>query len=246
MKYPFPGMNPYLENPDLWSEVHHRLITAIAIAISPTLRPKYRVAIEKRTYRMSNEDAILIGIPDLAILSAKQKEQQLNSNKTAIATLPTDTANKSITVTLPLPLEIKEGYLEIREVSTGKVITVVEVLSPTNKRTKAGRKSYLDKREKILQSDTNLVEIDLIRNGDQMPIITNIPDTDYRILVVRSDCLPSAQLFAFSVREAIPNSTIPLAQQEQEIELNLQNLILEIYEQAGFDLTLPEFLTTSQ
>ncbi len=235
MKYPFPGMNPYLENPDLWSEVHHRLITAIAIAISPFLRPKYRVAIEKRTYRMSTEDAILIGIPDLAILSAKQKS---NSSTTAIATLPSDTENKSIIVTLPLPLEIKEGYLEIREVSTGKVITVVEVLSPTNKRTKSGRKSYLEKREKILQSNTNLVEIDLIRNGDKMPILTNISDTDYRILIVRSHHLPSAQLFAFTVREAIPNLTIPLEQQEQEIELNLQNLLLEIYEQAGFDLTL--------
>ncbi|BAY91185.1 MULTISPECIES: DUF4058 family protein [unclassified Tolypothrix] len=78
MKYPFLGMNPYLENPDLWSEVHHRLITAIAIAISPPLRPKYRVAIEKRTYRMNTEDAILIGIPDLAILSAKQQEQKSN------------------------------------------------------------------------------------------------------------------------------------------------------------------------
>ncbi|MBD2437795.1 DUF4058 family protein [Nostoc sp. FACHB-110] len=237
MQYPFPGMNPYLENPDLWSEVHHRLITAIAIAISPPLRPKYRVAIEKRTYRMNTEDAILIGIPDVAILSAKQKEKQSN-NTTAIATLPTDTADKSITVTLPLPLEIKEGYLEIREVSTGKVITVIEVLSPTNKRTKEGRKSYLEKREKILQSDTNLVEIDLIRSGDKMPILTNITDTDYRILVVRSDCLPSAQLFAFTVREAIPNFTIPLAKQEQEVELNLQNLLLEIYDQAGFELTL--------
>ncbi|MCC5638281.1 DUF4058 family protein [Nostoc sp. CHAB 5844] len=235
MKYPFPGMNPYLENPDLCSEVHHRLITAIAIAISHPLRPKYRVAIEKRTYRINAEDAILIGIPDLAILSAKQKS---NSSTTAITTLPSGTENKSITVTLPLPLEIKEGYLEIREVSTGKVITVIELLSPTNKRTKAGRKFYLEKREKILQSATKLVEIDLIRSGEKMPILTNIPDIDYRILVVKSDCLPSAQLFAFTVREAIPNFTIPLGQQEQEIELNLQNLLLKIYEQAGFDLTL--------
>ncbi|QYX32235.1 DUF4058 family protein [Sphaerospermopsis torques-reginae] len=237
MTSPFPGMNPYLENPDLWSEVHHRLITAIAIAISPPLRPKYRVAIEKRTYRTDSEDSLLVGIPDVTILSVKQKTQK-SDNYTATATLSTETANKSVDVTLPLPLEIKEGYLEIREVSTGKVVTVIEVLSPTNKRTKEGRKSYLEKRENILQGDTNLVEIDLIRAGEKMPMITHIADTDYRILIVRSYRLPSAQLFAFSVRETIPNFTIPLQKGEQEIEVNLQDLLLEIYEQAGFDLTL--------
>lgn len=47
MPSPFPGMNPYLENPELWSQVHHRLLNAIAIAIAPPIRPKYRVAIEK-------------------------------------------------------------------------------------------------------------------------------------------------------------------------------------------------------
>lgn len=173
----------------------------------------------------------------MAILSVKQ-EQKSNVSKTAIATLPTETENKAITVTLPLPLEIKEGYLEIREISTGKVITVIEILSPTNKKTKEGRRSYLDKREKILQSDTNLVEIDLIRTGEKMPIVTRVYDTDYRILTVRSYRFPSAQLFAFSVKETIPNFSIPLQKGEEEIELNLQHLLLGIYERARFDLTL--------
>ena len=239
MSSPFPGMNPYLEHPDLWPEVHNRLIVAIAIAISPPLRPKYRVAIEKRTYKFDSEDSLLIGIPDVAIFKAKKtdKKSDLSTGKTAVMTLP-ETENRSLTVTLPLPLEIREGYLEIREVSTGKVITVIEVLSPTNKKTKEGRKSYLEKRQHLLASYTNLVEIDLIRVGEKMPILTNIPDTDYGILIVRYYRLPSGQLFAFTVRETIPNFTIPLQQNEEEIEVNLQDLLLEIYEQAGFDLTL--------
>lgn len=238
MSYLFPGMNPYLEDPDLWSEVHHRLITAIAIAISPDIRPKYRVAIEKRTYRMNTEDLILIGIPDVAVFSTEVNKQKsdLSSSQTGVMTLPTE--NKSVTVTVPLPLEIKEGYLEIREVSTGKVVTVIEVLSPTNKKTKEGRKAYLKKREQLLQSDTNLIEIDLLRAGEKMPILSNIAEKDDSILIIRSHRLPKAQLYAFSVRETIPIFTIPLQPNEEEIELNLQNLLLEIYEQAGFDLTL--------
>jgi hypothetical protein len=227
MSSPFLGMNPYLENPDLWSEVHHRLITAIANNIESHLHPKYRVAIEKRTYRIDSEDSLLINGYNLAILL----QQKYQNSATTIE-------NKSVTVTLPSPLEIKEGYLEIREVSTGKVVTIIEILSPTNKKSKEGRKSYLDKRDKIFESDTNLVEIDLIRTGEQMPMITHIPDTDYRILVVRSHRLPSAQLFPFSVRETIPNFTIPLQKSEPEIEVNIQTLLLAIYEKARFDLTL--------
>jgi len=237
MSSPFPGMNPYLENPDLWSEVHHRLITAIADDISSHLSEKYRVAIEKRTYRLDSEDSLLIGIPDVAILAAKPQIQKsdLSAGNTATITL---SENKSVTVTVPLPLEIKEGYLEIREVYTGRVITAIEVLSPTNKLTKDGRSSYLKKREQLLGSDTNLVEIDLIRSGEIMPIIANIPNTDYRILIIRSHCLPSAQLFAFTVRDSIPDFPIPLQKGEAEIEVNLQNLLLGIYQRARFDLTL--------
>lgn len=240
MSSPFPGMNPYLEHPDLWSEVHHRLITAIADDITSHLSQKYRVAIEKRIYRPDTEDSVLIGIADVAIFQAKKTSQtsDLSRGQTAVMTLPTETENKSLTVTLPLPLEIKEGYLEIREVATGKVITVIEVLSPTNKKTKEGRKAYLQKREELLKSDTNLVEIDLIITGDKMPILTNIPETDYRILIARSHLLPSAQLFAFTVRESISNFPIPLQPGEQDIELNVQDLLLGIYERARFDLTI--------
>ncbi len=56
-------MNPYLENPELWAEVHSRLIVAIADGISPQLRPKYRVAVEKRVYQMTDENSVVEPIP---------------------------------------------------------------------------------------------------------------------------------------------------------------------------------------
>jgi len=69
MPSPFPGMNPYLEHPDLWSEVHSRLIVAIADDIAPALLPNYYVAIEKRIYLHTPEDSVLIGIPDVSVIS---------------------------------------------------------------------------------------------------------------------------------------------------------------------------------
>jgi len=238
MVSPFPGMDPYLENPEFWSEVHHRLITAIAITIAPFLRPKYRVAIEKRTYMSGGEDALLVGISDGAILSEKAEKK---TPKSSTITLPYQ--SESTIVTLPQPLEIREGYLEIKEVATGKVVTVIEILSPTNKRAGKGREKYVNKRLNILASPTHLVEIDLLRSGKPMtrglsPLLSAYPKTDYRVLVARGNRRPQAQLYAFSVREELPKFLLPLQPNDSEPLVDLQSLFRGVYERAGFDLTI--------
>ncbi|HEY9751970.1 MAG TPA: DUF4058 family protein, partial [Coleofasciculaceae cyanobacterium] len=196
MRSPFPGMDPYLENPDLWSEVHSRLIVAIADDLTEHLSEKYRVAIEKRTY-FSGDDSLLVGIPDVSVV-AKRRDGEMPTGGTA--TLP---LSEPITVTVPMVEEVQERYLEIREVKTGTVITAIEILSPKNKRKGEGRQAYERKRNQVLASLTHLVEIDLLRGGQPLPIKGDI-QSDYRILVSRSDRRPSAQLYAFNLRQRIP------------------------------------------
>ncbi|MGL5058948.1 MAG: DUF4058 family protein [Microcoleus sp.] len=232
MPSPFPGMNPYLENPEFWPEVHHRLISAIADNIEPNLSQQYRVAIEKRTYLSGAEDSVDISIPDVSIVAGATTNQ---ARSASVMTLPSLT--EAVTVTLPIPQEFREAYLEIREVATGRVVTVIEILSPANKRAGIGRNSYIDKREKVLTTRTNLVEIDLLRNGKKMPMITEISPTNYSILIARENLRPQAQLYAFSLRNPIPAFALPLQLGDEEPELNLQNLLLEIYDRARFDLT---------
>ena len=233
MSSPFPGMNPYLENPDLWAEVHHRLISAIAINLAPALRPKYRVAIEKRTYFSEGDRAIDVGIPDVAVLA----QTRIAANSGSVATV-VEPKVESITVTLPIAQEMKEGYLEIREVATGRVVTAIEVLSPSNKRAGAGRDAYENKRQRVLSSLTHLVEIDLLRAGKPMEMLNAPAKSDYRILVSRSDQRPQAQLYGFDLPQPIPLLPLPLAPNDDEPILNLHQLLDEIYEQAGFDLTI--------
>ncbi|MFB2938712.1 DUF4058 family protein [Aerosakkonemataceae cyanobacterium BLCC-F154] len=231
MVSPFPGMNPYLEDPELWSEVHHRLITAIAIAIAPALRPKYRVAIEKRTYLSDVEDSVLVGIPDVAVYS---KRTSINEPRSTL-TIPSQT--EAITVTIPQIEEIRESYLAIKEVATGRVVTVLEILSPKNKRSKEGREAYQRKRDRVLASLTNLVEIDLLRSGKPMRIIEKI-ESDYRILISRSDRRPNASLYAFNLPDQIPSFPLPLQSRETEPLIDLQSLLNEIYDQASFDMAI--------
>lgn len=154
MPSPFPGVDPYLENPELWPEVRHRLMTAIADTLAPSVRPKYRVAIEQRTYFSEVEDSVLVGIPDISVFSKPSAGNQ--SPATA-------------TLTLPILEETREGYLEIREVGTGEVITVIKVLFPKNKRAGVGRDAYQSKRQQVLSSGTHLVEIHFLGAENQCP-----------------------------------------------------------------------------
>lgn len=232
MSSPFPGMDPYLEHPELWPEVHNRLIVAIADAIAPPIRPKYRVAIEKRTYWSDTDDNVLVGIPDVAVTSKRSKTSQIP------ATVAVASRREPITAIVPMPEEVREGYLEIREVATGKVVTVLEVLSPKNKRSGKGRSAYESKRQEVLGSVTHLVEIDLLRGGKSMPILGEVPATNYRILVSRGNRRPIAQLYAFSVREEIPSFPLPLNSGDAEPEVELQALLAGVYERAGFDLAV--------
>ncbi|GET42605.1 hypothetical protein MiSe_74230 [Microseira wollei NIES-4236] len=176
MPSPFPGMNPYLEHPALWSGIHHRLITAIANDLNPHLRPKYIAAIEERVYEMSGEKSVLVGIPDVAVQRVSAVTNATASNIAVAAP-----SAQPIEVTIPLPEISTESYLEIRAVETEEVIAAIEVLSPKNKQSVVGRLQYEAKRQKILGSSTHLVEIDLLRQGEAMPVLNVAIASHYRI-----------------------------------------------------------------
>lgn len=136
-----------------------------------------------------------------------------------------------------MPEEARERYLEIRLVVTGQVVTVVEVLSPKNKRPGEGREQYNARRYKVLESLSHLVEIDLLRAGEALPMAGAIP-SDYRILVSRADRRPKAELYPFNVREPIPVVFLPLLPGDDEPRVDLHGLLQHIYEEAALDLVI--------
>lgn len=230
MPSPFPGMNPYLEHPSLWSGIHHRLITAIANDLAPKIRPKYIAAIEERVYEISGETSLLVGVPDVSVQRSSKSAEPSNLAVASSATQPME-------VTIPLPEILTEGYLEIRSVETGEVIVVIEVLSPKNKQPVVGRLQYETKRQKVLASNTHLVEIDLLRQGKPMPMGGAI-ESNYRILVTRSETRPKAVLYGFNLRDKIPQFPLPLSSEDVELWVDLQGLLHEIYDQGAYDLRL--------
>ena len=65
MPIPFPGMNPYLEHPDLWPEVHQKLMAALAETLQTQLSPVYQVMLREHYYQVSGEDSLVVGSPGL-------------------------------------------------------------------------------------------------------------------------------------------------------------------------------------
>ena len=229
MPTPFPGMDPYLERRGLWEEVHTDLIAGIRRFLTPLLRPRYRVAIERRTYlALLPPSEQRVGIPDVLVTSQ-------DTVATTVTTAPV--VADPIVAELPMPEEVLERYLEIRDVTTQEVITVIEILSPTNKMTAEGRTQYERKRLKVLGNLTNLVEIDLLRAGEPFAMKVS-HQSDYRIVVSRSEHRPQADVYLFSVRDPIPDSPIPLRPGEDEPILPLNQILHDLYDQGGYDLAV--------
>lgn len=231
MPSPFPGMNPYLEDPQLWPEVHSRLIVAIADRLNPQVMPKYRVAVERRVYEMIDGDSITVGIPDVSVSRSSQQTAKLPAPSAAVATQPRR-------ILLPIPEEVRESYLEIRDVATGSVITVIELISPKNKKAGPGRDTYETKRLRLLSSRTNFVEIDLIRAGRSMVNLAPSESSSYSAVVSPVPLRPEAELYAFGLQEEMPTLSIPLIAEDPAITLDLQQVLDETYDRAGLDLAI--------
>jgi hypothetical protein len=131
-------------------------------------------------------------------------------------------------------LDTKERYLEVRDITTHDVITVIELLSPKNKRSGEGRASYEKKRSAILSSATHLVEIDLLRAGNPMPVLGNPSLSAYRILVSRSSQRPSAELYSIELWQPLPDLPIPLKTAQEALIISLQAILDGVYDRARY------------
>jgi len=118
------------------------------------------------------------------------------------------------------------------------LVTIVELLSPVNKLHKQGREEYERKRGYVFHSWTSLVEIDLLRSGDPLPVVGAQVKSDYRILVSRGSRRPRAVLIAFMLRQPIPAFTLPLLPGDTEPEVELNRILHDLYRRARFDLRL--------
>ena len=228
MPSPFPGMDPYLESH--WRDVHHRLITYACDAIQEALPQELRARVEERVVLEKPEG---IGdnplYPDLRVFEIRPQDPRY--------VVP---ASEGVAVAEPFLVELErepltEGFIEIIDAGSGnRVITVIEVLSPTNKQSSSGKIQYRQKQSEICKSDTSLVEIDLLRHGSHVlavPLNYLSPrrQTPYMVCVRRGWVRDKAEVYAIQLSQRLPSIKIPLRKTDADVPLDLQALLDHCY-----------------
>lgn len=211
MPSPFPGMDPYLEGRE-WVSVHTELCTEYARQLAPHLRPKYTV---RTTRRYWNEMPAGAGGVCPTGLEAPPPLQQ-------VAVMAAHTPYVTI---------------EIRDVQLRSLVTVIDLLAPTNKRG-IGRRDYLERRQRILDSRTHLVELDLLRKGTRLPTAQLLPDAPYFVFLSRYEQRPECEVLPISLHMPLPTIPIPLLAGDPDVLLGLQQALDTVYDALGYDLSV--------
>jgi len=227
MPSPFPGMNPYLEHPNIWHDFHESFIPALRGELARQVSPRYRVRIDEHVYirELSAEERKLVGKPDLSVVPGVG-----NPSGSSTATI-----EAPITIEHPIAIEeIRLSYLKVIDGNSKDVVTVIEILSPSNKDPGADRDHYLDKRNRLLRTPTHYVEIDLLRAGPRMPDV-KVPPCDYLITVSRWENRPYAGCWPIGLRDPLPPIPIPLRNGDADAIVDLKGVIDSVYDTAHYE-----------
>ncbi len=224
MPSPFPGVDPYLEGP-LWVSFHTQLCAEIARRLTPLLGERYIALVEERLVVDTLDDvtvATRIVRPDVSV-----------AGKAPIGSGPTALLEPPLRVPTVIEAEVPVHFVEVREVASMLVVTVIEVLSPSNKGGE-GRADYLRKRRTILSSDVNLIELDLLRGGERPPMRDKLPDFPYFALIHRAALRPMTDVWPIGLRDRLPAVPVPLLPPDADARLDLQEVFSGAFDSVDY------------
>lgn len=233
MPSPFPGMDPYLEAH--WGDVHTSIATYARNQLQPQLPPDLRARVEEHLAVEVEGEKSRGYFPDVRII------ERWPTRRLA----PADAPDIALAEPLIVPMEAVEpetlrSVVIVDRQSGNRIVTAIEILSPANKRTAAGRQAYRKKQSDLREGGVNLVEIDLLRSGKYVLAVPkhSLPQpylAPYRICVVRGSHPEQAEVYRASFRERLPVIRIPLRETDSDVALDLQSLIDQAYEHGDYE-----------
>ncbi len=222
---PFPGMDPYIEDPDEWRDFHTDYIISIRDLLARQVSPAFLVRVEER----------------VDIIDFSSPNQRFIEPDTYIVSKPARQLREALTTTITPAIYIEpfftervvERYIELRDAKSREVVTVIEILSPTNKipDTK-GLEAFQKKRETVMRSHTHWIEIDLLREGERFALAAN--RSDYMALLKRAQVERPYEVWFFNLRDKMPTIAVPLRPPFNDVPLNLQTAFNMTYERARY------------
>lgn len=232
MQSPFPGMDPFVEAAGLWGDFHDEMIRGIKAILQEALPATFLVRTGTRSYIMltgEDEKDERAFLPDVHITAPRK-----SVSPTAV---PPPATPATTAVTDPVDLRafisdaFEETFLDIFEAGPDRrLVTSVEVLSPSNKRRNTeGWNQYQRKRQALLLGKANLVELDLLRGGDRMPMLDPWPGSPYTVLVARKERAPRCLVWPAYFDRPLPAIPVPLEPPHPDVIIDLQPLLTTIY-----------------
>jgi hypothetical protein len=214
MPSPFPGMDPYLERPDLWPDFHVNLASEIQAQLNRRITPRYFARLSVSiTYEVVEIGETHIVRPDVSIHQLSPSSEA----ETAVAIPPAPVKSR-----IPLEVPLRLYSVEIRRTDTGQLVTVIEILSPVNKRVgHEAHADYLRKRRDLLRSAVHLMEIDLLRGGERPPLEDPVPPAPYYVLLSRADRRPTVEVWPIRLMDPLPVLPVPLLEPDPDVPLDL-------------------------
>jgi len=223
-------MDPYLEG-SLWMSIHAQLSAEIARQLAPKLRPRY-LALTSERFVIATPDSIAV-----ATASVYPDAGVITGGVTAPAPAATAVISPPLQMQTVMPESIPHVTVEIRDAANRQLVTAIEVLSPTNKRGD-GREEYLAKRRRLLLSTAHLIEIDLLREGQRIPMRQALPDAPYFVFLSRADSRPLTDVWPIPLDQPLPTVPVPLLPGDGDVPLDLQAALTTVYNLLGYDLAI--------
>lgn len=222
MPSPFPGMDPFLEDPGLWQSFHGLFAGQIAIGLNRVLPEGCVALFGERCY-------VLLAPRDYhAEVAIKRVTEQ--PTRGATATLPSVDEAAPTGVIHLLSEKVREYYVEIvMQEDRRQAFTAIELLSPTNKNPRQQQAAYLRKQAELLNSETNLVEVDLLRGGAHTVAVprAHLEEYGHWDYIVAAHAVSRRLEFSFwlvGLRDALPKVRIPLTDEVPSVMLDLQEI----------------------
>ncbi len=238
MQSPFPGMDPYIEACGLWEDFHLDLIGELKRTLARAAPERYLVRTGERSYLVLVESEGKVTrpfMPDISVTTTERRPKPSRKRGGTALAEPV-LGEEPLVLRAFIEEEHREAFVEIYEATPEqRLVTTIEVLSPSNKRANSpGRELYLRKRQSIMLEGVNLVEIDLLRGGERMPMFDPWPSSPYTLMVARAKKPYACLVWQGYFRKPLPTIRVPLAKPDPDIPLDLQPLIDSTYERSRY------------
>jgi hypothetical protein len=230
MPSPFPGMDAYLEGAT-WMNFHGQLCAEIARQLGPKLRPRYVALLTERFVTEVPEGLAVTTaslLPDIGVVERPSWVPGVVHQ--GLATAP-------LRLTTVIPEAILHFSIEIRDRAENRLVTCIEVFSPTNKQGD-GYLEYRRKRNRVLSSTAHLLEIDLLRQGQRIPMRDPLPEAPYFVFLGRFETRPVTEVWPIYFDQSLPILPIPLLAEDPDVILDLQQAFSTVYDVCSYDLII--------